>query len=48
VIARVHEQAEDVRALRMTYEPEHLRFFQARFAPLARVPQPVVREVERV
>jgi len=48
VIARVHQQADEVTGLRMTYEPEHLRFFQARFAPLARVAQPVLREVERV
>ena len=35
VIARVYERADDVHGLRMTYEPEHLRFFQARFKPLA-------------
>ena len=34
VVAHVFERAEDVPGLRMTYEPEHLRFFQARFAPL--------------
>ena len=35
VIARLYERADDVHGLRMTYEPEHLRFFQARFKPLA-------------
>jgi len=39
VIARVYERADDVHGLRMTYEPEHLRFFQARFKPLAPLPQ---------
>ena len=28
----------DVPGLRSTYEPEHLRFFQARFAPLQAFP----------
>jgi tyrosine phenol-lyase len=35
VIAGVYERADEVRGLRMTYEPEHLRFFQARFKPRA-------------
>ena len=39
VIARVYERADEVRGLRLTYEPEHLRFFQARFKPLAPLPQ---------
>ena len=30
-IARVYENREDVRGLQFTYEPEDLRFFQARF-----------------
>jgi tyrosine phenol-lyase len=34
VVAHVHAQADDVPGLRITYEPERLRFFQARFAPL--------------
>jgi tyrosine phenol-lyase len=34
VIADVHDRRESVPGLRMTYEPEHLRFFQARFEPL--------------
>ena len=34
VIAGVFEQREDVHGLRMTYSPESLRFFQARFEPL--------------
>ncbi len=35
VIAGVYERADEVHGLRMTYEPEHLRFFQAQFKPLA-------------
>ena len=37
VIAGLYDRAEAVQGLRMTYEPEHLRFFQARFEPLAGV-----------
>jgi tyrosine phenol-lyase len=33
VVAHVLEHAAEVPGLTMTYEPEHLRFFQARFAP---------------
>ena len=32
-VAAVHERRDRVSGLRFTYEPEHLRFFQARFAP---------------
>lgn len=32
-IVEVFERRERIRGLRMTYEPEHLRFFQARFEP---------------
>jgi tyrosine phenol-lyase len=39
VIAHVHSRAADVPGLRITYEPEHLRFFQARFAPLRVFPE---------
>ncbi len=35
VVADVHERRAEVGGLRMTYRPEHLRFFQARFEPLA-------------
>jgi tyrosine phenol-lyase len=31
----VYEEREKVRGLRMTYEPKHLRFFQARFEPVS-------------
>jgi len=30
----VHKRRDDIRGLRMTYEPEYLRFFQARFEPI--------------
>jgi len=31
----VYERREEIRGLKMVYEPEYLRFFQARFEPLA-------------
>jgi tyrosine phenol-lyase len=34
VVARVHRSSGRVSGLRMTYEPESLRFFQARFEPV--------------
>ena len=34
VVASVHRAAGEIPGLRITYEPEHLRFFQARFEPL--------------
>jgi tyrosine phenol-lyase len=37
VVERVRRAAADVPGLRMTYEPESLRFFQARFEPLSPV-----------
>jgi tyrosine phenol-lyase len=40
VVTRVHESAKQVPGLGMTYAPEHLRFFQARFRPLAPFPAP--------
>jgi tyrosine phenol-lyase len=30
----VHKRREDIRGLKMVYEPEYLRFFQARFEPI--------------
>jgi tyrosine phenol-lyase len=39
VVVRVFEEAEHVPGLRMTYAPEHLRFFQARFRPLSPLPE---------
>jgi tyrosine phenol-lyase len=35
VVERVHRSGEAVPGLSMTYEPESLRFFQARFEPVA-------------
>ncbi len=32
----VHQRRDEIRGLKMVYEPEYLRFFQARFEPLAR------------
>jgi tyrosine phenol-lyase len=40
VVAGVFERRELVPGLRMTYEPAHLRFFQARFEPLAPMLEP--------
>jgi len=34
-VLAVHRSADKPRGLRMVYEPEHLRFFQARFEPMA-------------
>jgi len=47
VVASVHKAAEQVPGLQMVYAPEHLRFFQARFRPLAPFPQlePTVGQV---
>ena len=33
-VCDVYERREDIRGLKMVYEPEYLRFFQARFEPL--------------
>ena len=33
-VARVYERRNEIRGLKMAYEPEYLRFFQARFEPL--------------
>ena len=38
VVARVHDEREDVPGLEIVYEPKELRFFQARFEPLAPFP----------
>ena len=34
-VVALHEERERVNGLRFTFEPEYLRFFQARFAPIA-------------
>jgi tyrosine phenol-lyase len=41
VVADVYERRHEVPGLRMTYAPEHLRFFQARFEPLVSRPRAV-------
>jgi tyrosine phenol-lyase len=38
-VEAVHEARYEIQGLRLTYEPEHLRFFQARFEPLAPLPR---------
>lgn len=34
-IKAVHDIREQIKGLKMVYEPEYLRFFQARFEPIA-------------
>jgi tyrosine phenol-lyase len=41
VVAHVYAERDSVTGLRMAYAPEHLRFFQARFEPLAPMPETV-------
>jgi tyrosine phenol-lyase len=45
VVSHVHSLAEEVPGLRFTYEPEHLRFFLARFAPLFPYPDLAVESL---
>ena len=33
-VARVHDRRESIRGLKLVYEPDYLRFFQARFEPV--------------
>ena len=33
-VGAVYESRDEIRGLRFTYEPEELRFFQARFEPM--------------
>jgi tyrosine phenol-lyase len=33
-IAAVYERRHSIKGLKFTYEPEYLRFFQARFEPI--------------
>ncbi|HEU5211386.1 MAG TPA: tryptophanase [Gaiellaceae bacterium] len=46
-VARAYEEREGIPGLRMTYAPEILRFFQARFEPLARFPDVAAEEPRR-
>jgi len=46
VVKHVHSRAHDIPGLRITYEPEHLRFFQARFAPLEVFPDLATESAE--
>jgi len=39
VVSYVRSRADEIPGLRITYEPAHLRFFQARFAPLRTFPE---------
>ena len=41
IVVEVHHAAAEIPGLRMTYEPDQLRFFQARFEPLAPLPSVV-------
>jgi tyrosine phenol-lyase len=34
-VLAAYEEREEARGLKMVYEPEYLRFFQARFEPLS-------------
>ena len=44
VVTHVFAHADEIPGLRMTYEPEHLRFFQARFEPLQPFPELALEE----
>jgi len=33
-VIRLFEKRDNIKGLKMVYEPEYLRFFQARFAPI--------------
>lgn len=46
VVAATLARAAEIPGLRITYEPEHLRFFQARFAPLSPFPDLAVEHAD--
>jgi tyrosine phenol-lyase len=46
VVTYVHARADEIPGLRITYEPKHLRFFQARFEPLRTFPEIAVENTE--
>ena len=46
VVAYVHSRADEIPGLRITYEPKHLRFFQARFEPLRTFPEIAVEDAD--
>jgi tyrosine phenol-lyase len=48
VVKHVYAGADEIPGLRITYEPEHLRFFQARFAPLAIFPDLAIENATAV
>jgi tyrosine phenol-lyase len=37
-VLELYQEREKISGLRMVYEPEHLRFFKARFEPIADAP----------
>ncbi|MCB0756301.1 MAG: hypothetical protein KDB98_11950, partial [Flavobacteriales bacterium] len=43
-VIRVYKRREEVQGLKMTYEPKYLRFFQARFQPIAPEPNDTTHE----
>lgn len=46
VVAAVYAARDEIPGMRMVYAPEHLRFFQARFEPLAPFPELAVDATE--
>jgi tyrosine phenol-lyase len=46
VVSHVHAHAGEIPGLRFTYEPEHLRFFLARFAPATPYPDLAIENAD--
>ena len=47
-ILSVYEERDRVGGLKMVYEPKYLRFFQARFTPVAAVPSKQVDALDHI